>query len=245
MRVPRIYVEQDLATGQTLTLDERAAHYVSQVLRMRAGRELILFNGDGHAYPATISEAGKKLVSCQLSDQTLHAAPPSPLNIELAIGISKGDRFDWVIQKATELGVSKITPLFTERVDVKLSGERQEKKQRHWQQIMISACEQSGRNDLVDIGDACRLDDWYSSLSSDIKLVLCPSLNEQLAVNNDAANNITLLVGPEGGLSDEEIAYSLKQGFLALQLGPRVLRTETAPIAAISIVQHRWGDMGW
>jgi 16S rRNA (uracil1498-N3)-methyltransferase len=110
---------------------------------------------------------------------------------------------------------------------------------------MISACEQSGRNDLVDIGDACRLDDWYSSLSSDIKLVLCPSLNEQLAVNNDAANNITLLVGPEGGLSDEEIAYSLKQGFLALQLGPRVLRTETAPIAAISIVQHRWGDMGW
>ena len=131
MRVPRIYVEQSLSLGQQLTLDERAAHYVGQVLRMRAGRELILFNGDGSAYPATISEAGKKAVVCKLGDKTLLAPPPSPLNIELAIGISKGDRFDWVIQKATELGVRKITPLFTQRVDVKLSGERQEKKQRH------------------------------------------------------------------------------------------------------------------
>lgn len=244
MRVPRIYVEQALATGQALSLDERAAHYVSQVLRMRAGRELILFNGDGSAYPATITETGKKLVSCQLGEDLLASSPPSPLKIELAIGISKGDRFDWVIQKATELGVSKITPLFTERCDVKLSGERQDKKQRHWQQIMISACEQSGRNDLVDIQNACRLQEWYATVDSQIKLVLCPSLNEQIAVDVPV-NHITLLVGPEGGLSDDEIAYSIKQGFCALQLGPRVLRTETAPVAAISIVQHRWGDMAW
>ncbi|CAA0117360.1 16S rRNA (uracil(1498)-N(3))-methyltransferase [Zhongshania aliphaticivorans] len=245
MRIPRIYVEQSLTLGQQLTLDERAAHYVAQVLRMRAGRELILFNGDGSAYPATISEAGKKVVSCKLGDKMLPASPPSPLNIELAIGISKGDRFDWVIQKATELGVRKITPLFTQRVDVKLSGERQEKKQRHWQQIMISACEQSGRNDLVDIGEACNIDDWYANLGEHLKLVLCPSLNEHSFIENNKAENITLLVGPEGGLSDEEIAYSIKQGFHPLQLGPRVLRTETAPIAAISIVQYRWGDMDW
>lgn len=245
MRVPRIYLERDLAVGQVIDLDERAAHYVSQVLRMRAGRELILFNGDGKAYPATISDAGKKHVSCQLENITLAATPPSPIQIELAIGISKGDRFDWVIQKATELGVTKITPLFTERVDVKLSGERQEKKQRHWQQIMISACEQCGRNDLVEIRDACRLEDWCTKLDSGLKLVLCPSQNEQLVSDERAPSTFTLLVGPEGGLSDEEIAYSFKQGFRALQLGPRVLRTETAPIAAISIVQHRWGDMGW
>lgn len=245
MRVPRIYVEQSLSLGQQLTLDERAAHYVGQVLRMRAGRELILFNGDGSAYPAIISEAGKKAVVCELGDKTLPAPPPSPLNIELAIGISKGDRFDWVIQKATELGVRKITPLFTQRVDVKLSGERQEKKQRHWQQIMISACEQSGRNDLVEISDACNINDWYANLGEHLKLVLCPSLNDHNFKENITAENISLLVGPEGGLSDEEIAYSLKQGFQPLQLGPRVLRTETAPIAAISIVQYRWGDMGW
>jgi 16S rRNA (uracil1498-N3)-methyltransferase len=244
MRVPRIYVEQDLATGQALSLDERAAHYVSQVLRMRAGRELILFNGDGSAYSATITEAGKKLVSCQLGEDLLVSSPPSPLIIELAVGISKGDRFDWVIQKATELGVSKITPLFTERCDVKLSGERQDKKQRHWQQIMVSACEQSGRNDLVDLQKICHLQDWYATVDSQVKLVLCPSLNEEIAVDGPV-NHITLLVGPEGGLSDDEIAYSIKHGFCALQLGPRVLRTETAPVAAISIVQHRWGDMGW
>ena len=245
MRVPRIYVEQELAVGQLISLDERAAHYVSQVLRMRAERDLIVFNGDGAAYSATIIEAAKKLVRCQLGDEALSSAPPSPLYIELAIGISKGDRFDWVIQKATELGVNKITPLFTERCDVKLSGERQEKKQRHWQQIMISACEQSGRNNLVEIGDACRLDTWCASLGEQIKLVLCPSLNAELGVDDGGANHITLLVGPEGGLSDDEITYSIKQGFQALQLGPRVLRTETAPIAAISIMQHRWGDMGW
>jgi 16S rRNA (uracil1498-N3)-methyltransferase len=244
MRVPRIYVEQDLASGQALRLDERAAHYVSQVLRMRAGRELILFNGDGSAYPAIITEAGKKLVSCQVGEDLLASSPPSPLKIELAVGISKGDRFDWVIQKATELGVSKITPLFTERCDVKLSGERQDKKQRHWQQIMVSACEQSGRNDLVDIQNTCHLQEWYTTVDSQVKLVLCPSSNEQNPVDGPV-NHISLLVGPEGGLSDDEIAHSIKQGFCALQLGPRVLRTETAPVAAISIVQYRWGDMAW
>lgn len=244
MRVPRIYVEQALATGQTLSLDERAAHYIAQVLRMRAGRELILFNGDGSAYPATITEASKKLVSCRLGENILASSPPSALKIDLAVGISKGDRFDWVIQKATELGVNKITPLFTERCDVKLSGERQDKKQRHWRQIMVSACEQSGRNDLVDIQKARCLPEWYTTVNSQVKLVLCPSLNEEIAVDNPV-NHITLLVGPEGGLSDDEIAYSIKQGFCALQLGPRVLRTETAPIAAISIAQHRWGDMAW
>ncbi|CAA0106302.1 Ribosomal RNA small subunit methyltransferase E [Zhongshania aliphaticivorans] len=245
MRVPRIYVEQALAVNQELILDERAAHYVSQVLRMRTGRELILFNGDGSAYPASIVEVGKKLVQCQLGHETMAPCPVSPLNIELAIGISKGDRFDWVIQKATELGVNTITPLFTERGDVKLNGERLEKKQRHWQQVMISACEQSGRNDLVKIHQAQRLDEWNNTAHNAIKLVLCPSLHSPLTESNSTTSSAILLVGPEGGLSETEINSSIQQGFQPLQLGPRVLRTETAPIAAISIIQHRWGDMAW
>jgi 16S rRNA (uracil1498-N3)-methyltransferase len=240
MRVPRVYVNQALGGGE-LSLDERAAHYVGQVLRMRAGRELILFNGDGNAYAATITESGKKHVLCQLDSTALAALPSSPLNIELGIALSKGDRFDWVIQKATELGVTTITPLFSERVDVKLSGERLEKKQRHWQQIMISACEQCGRNDLVTINPAQALSQWRSSVNAELKLVLCPAVEGAIA--NDQVSEIALLVGPEGGLSDAEIADCLSQGFAALQLGPRVLRTETAPITAISILQYRWGDL--
>jgi 16S rRNA (uracil1498-N3)-methyltransferase len=240
MRVPRVYVDQPL-TGGELSLDERAAHYVGQVLRMRAGRELILFNGDGNAYAATIIEAAKKHVLCQLDTAPQTAIAASPLKIELGIALSKGDRFDLVIQKATELGVSSITPLLTERVDVKLSGERLEKKQRHWQQIMISACEQCGRNDLVAIKPAQALAQWRNDLSAELKLVLCPAVAGAIA--DDTAKSIALLVGPEGGLSDSEIEQCLSQGFAALQLGPRVLRTETAPIAAISILQYRWGDM--
>jgi len=241
MRVPRVYVDQPLSGGE-LNLDERAAHYIGQVLRMRAGRELVLFNGDGNAYAATITEASKRSVSCEVDGAPMQSQTVSPLKIELGIGLSKGDRFDWVIQKATELGVTAITPLFTERVDVKLSGERLEKKQRHWQQIMISACEQCGRNDLVAINPAQPLAQWRQDLSAPVKLVLCPAVAGSIAA--DHATDVALLVGPEGGLSDSEIADCLRQGFAALQLGPRVLRTETAPIAAISILQYRWGDMG-
>ena len=208
---------------------------------MRAGRELVLFNGDGKAYAATIVEAAKKHLICEVASEAQQGISVSPLQMELGIAISKGDRFDLVIQKATELGVSTITPLFTERVDVKLSGERLDKKQRHWQQIMISACEQCGRNDLVTINSAQTLAEWRRHINAEVKLVLCPAVQGGIAA--DSARDVALLVGPEGGLSDNEIADCLQQGFAALQLGPRVLRTETAPIAAISILQYRWGDM--
>jgi 16S rRNA (uracil1498-N3)-methyltransferase len=244
MRVPRVFVEQSLQAGQIAELDERAAHYIGQVLRMRAGRELILFNGDGNAYAANIIDAGKKQLRCQLDQAMQTTQTPSPLKIELGIAISKGDRFDWVIQKATELGVTKISPVFSERVDVKLSGERLEKKQRHWQQIMISACEQCGRNELVDITQASPLAQWSQQAEGEVKLVLCPAQGELIS-QNIQPKSLALLVGPEGGLSDQEIARCLENDFHALQLGPRILRTETAPIAAISIVQYRWGDMHW
>lgn len=243
MRIPRIYTSLPLDAATELALDPRAAHYLGQVLRMKVGRELLLFNGDGFAYPAVITTASKKNISCKISAPIAPIEPSPTLPLELGIAISKGDRLDWVIQKATELGVQRISPLTTERVDVKLNGERLHKKQQHWQQVMISACEQCGRNRLVDIAELQTLDNWRQTLNADLKLVLYPIAETGLA-ERTAPASAALLIGPEGGLSEAEIIASRQSGFEALKLGPRVLRTETAPLAALSILQFRWGDMG-
>lgn len=241
MRIPRIFCEQTLAPGQETVLDDRAAHYLGQVLRMKPGRELLLFNGDGQDYPATLASVEKKRLICAVDAPSTAAEPLPTLAIELGIAISKGDRLDLVIQKATELGVTAITPLITERVDVKLSGDRLQKKQQHWRQIMLSACEQSGRRRLVDISPLQPLAQWQPQ--SQLKLVLSPEAATPL-IDSARPASVALLIGPEGGLSEAEIQRSQRDGFTGLQLGPRILRTETAPLAAISIVQHRWGDMG-
>ncbi|GAB3369349.1 16S rRNA (uracil(1498)-N(3))-methyltransferase [Spongiibacter taiwanensis] len=242
MRIPRIYTAASLSPGEH-ALDSRAAHYLGQVLRMKAGRNLVLFNGDGLNYPAQITEVSKKGVQCRVDPPNASAEPPPPLFIELGIAISKGDRMDLVIQKATELGVSRISPLTSERVDVKLSGERLEKKAQHWQQVMISACEQSGRNRLVELAPLQPLDQWRDNLRSERKLVLHPTAAQRLGGDSPGPASVALLIGPEGGLTDDEVQACLNQGFAGLQLGPRVLRTETAPLAAISILQFCWGDM--
>lgn len=243
MRVPRIYTPLALSAGAQVTLDPRASHYLGQVLRMKSGRELLLFNGDGLAYPAAIIKADKKQVVCELGAPQVPVEPLPPVELELGIAISKGDRMDWVVQKATELGVSRISPLSTERVDVKLSGERLEKKQQHWWQVMVSACEQCGRNRLPDMAPLQTLAQWRSGLTAEMKLVLSPTAEAGLE-RATAPHSVALLVGPEGGLTDGELAESEQEGFTSLQLGPRILRTETAPLAALAILQHRWGDMG-
>jgi 16S rRNA (uracil1498-N3)-methyltransferase len=151
---------------------------------------------------------------------------------------------DWIVQKATELGATEITPLFTERCEVKLSGERLEKKTRHWQQIAISACEQCQRNIVPIVNSAAMIDQYLADPVIGLKLVLHHRTEKRLTEMTNSNNNIALLVGPEGGLSDREIESAIKHNFAALALGPRVLRTETAPLAAISIIQSLWGDMG-
>lgn len=254
MRIPRIYTSQPLKAGEELALEERAAHYLGQVLRMRVGRELVLFNGDGFQYTAHLTAVDKKHIRCQLGERQNDTCPPSPLNLTLAIGISKGDRMDWVIQKATELGVTAIVPLYTERVDVKLNAQRQEKKQRHWQQVMISACEQSGRSKLVDITEPAPLIDWleHTEKTEPLRLVLHPGSEADSSSGVDLSSiwsgerpqQVHILVGPEGGLDDSEVARCRELGFHCLQLGPRIMRTETAPLAALSILQYHWGDMG-
>lgn len=240
MRIPRIFTEQNLLSGEQIQLEESASHHLSKVLRMQPGRELILFNGAGGEFAATIHDLTKKHVIVSVAEHMVDNRE-SPLELELAIGISRGERFEWVLQKATELGVSKITPLITERTEVKVSGERQEKMHDRWQQILISACEQCQRNLLPHLSPAIQISDWLPKVNSDLRFVLHHRDSKRLPADQQP-ESVTLLIGPEGGLSEREIAHALEQDFNALTLGPRVLRTETAPVAAISLVQYLWGD---
>lgn len=240
MRIPRIYTPQILTTGQVIELEEAPSHHLGKVLRMQPGRELIVFNGSGGEFTACIDSIGKKKVSVLLKEFEAENRE-SPLELELAIGISRGERMDWVLQKATELGVTRITPLLTERTEVKLGGERQEKKFAHWQQILASACEQCQRNILPMLAQPRLLDDWLHNVKAQFRFVL--HHRDSCGLPDDpSATSVALLVGPEGGLSETEIERALAQQFAPLTLGPRVLRTETAPVAAISLVQYRWGD---
>ncbi len=242
MRTPQIYTPQPLQSGCELALEGSAAHYLGRVLRMQPGRELILFNGEGGEYRASIREAGKKSVTVAVSE-FVEVERESPLSVHLGIGVSRGERFDWVLQKATELGVTAITPLFTERTEVRLSGPRLEKKTQHWQQVLVSACEQCQRNHLPQLQPAVALSEWLTSVDCEQRFVLHHRSDRSL-VGSPPPASVALLIGPEGGLNDGEIASASGQfGFRSLTLGPRVLRTETAPIAALSLLQFLWGDL--
>lgn len=242
MRIPRIYTGQELRANAEIALETGPSLHLSRALRMKVGDALVLFNGRGGQYPATISAIDRKAVVVASAEQEALECE-SPLHLQLGIAVSRGERMDWVVQKATELGVSCIAPLVSERTEVKLGAERGEKKLRHWQQIATSACEQCGRNRLPQILAPQSLAGWLQDVQADLRLVL-----HHTAVTRDPGpappRSVALLVGPEGGLSEEEIRAAEGAGFASLQLGPRVLRTETAPLAAIAILQARWGDMG-
>jgi len=248
MRVPRVYIDQALQSGAELALDKSAAHYLVSVLRLHANDALIAFNGRGGEYSAVLQSATKKQASIAIGAHSA-GVEPSPVRVVLAIGLSRGERMDWVIQKAVELGVNEIIPLFTERSEVKLKGERALKKRDHWQQIAISACEQSQRNDVPEIQAAQPLSEFLtaSAANSALKLILDPrakqSLSSTLLSQASPAKTVVLLSGPEGGFSDGEIEIAQQNAVISVGLGPRVLRTETAPLAALSIVQALLGDM--
>lgn len=242
MRCPRIYSPQTLTPNSTIALDADAAHHIARVLRMQSGDELILFNGDGGEYRATIAAIDKKSVQVALG-ACATSERESPLAIHLGIAISKGERMDWVIQKATELGVAQITPLQTERVEVRLSGEREEKKSSHWRAIAISACEQCARNRIPIINAPQPLAAWLENIEADVKFVLHHRSETTFTAIAPPPQNVALLIGPEGGLSELEIRLAEKKNFAPLRLGPRVMRTETAPLAALSILQFLWGDL--
>ena len=238
MRLSRFFVDAPLSPGQH-ALPEAQAHYVSRVLRLNAGAVLQLFDGSGLEYPARIVEAGKKQVLVELEPGFAGMAE-SPLHIHLGQGLSRGERMDWAIQKATELGVNAITPLFTDRCEVRLKDERADKRLAHWRQVAISACEQCGRSVLPQINPPMLLAEWQAQVEAELKLVLHP-----VAVpleSHQPPQRLAFLIGPEGGLSDDEVTAAADAGFLPARLGPRVLRTETAPVVALSVAQQLWGD---
>lgn len=243
MRIPRIFSPKPLADHDEIELSEPASRHLLKVLRMETGRELVLFDGSGGEYSAELIGAGKP-ARVRLG-RFLPENRQSPLALTLAIGISRGDRFDWVVQKATELGATTIQPLFTQRCEVKLSGGRLQKKLAHWRQIAASACEQCQRNLLPALAEPLKLAQYLERARADLKLVLHHRAElglRQLEQECDTPGSALLLVGPEGGLSQAEIEAALAKGFVPLRLGPRVLRTETAPVAALSVLQFHWGD---
>ena len=242
MRVPRIYEPQPLSAHAVVALGDDGANHVARVLRMQAGQELVLFNGQGGQYPATIIEVGKKQVQVQLAELD-PSEVESPLHIHLGQVISRGDKMEFTIQKSVELGVNTITPLFSERCGVKLSGERLDKKLEQWQKIAISACEQCGRNRVPEVRPAMELAAWLAEPTDELKLNLHPRAPYSINTLPEPHHDIRLLIGPEGGLSSDEIAQAREQGFADMLLGPRVLRTETAGLTAITALQCRFGDL--
>ncbi|SFR55833.1 16S rRNA m(3)U-1498 methyltransferase [Marinobacter daqiaonensis] len=242
MRNPRIYTEASLQAGQTVPLDENAAHHVGKVLRMQPGQPLVLFNGDGHNYPSELEEVGKKAVTARVLDCRESGCEPS-LRIVLGQVISKGDRMDYAVQKSTELGVDTLVPLTSERCDVKLRGDREDKRVRHWQQVAISAAEQCGRATVPRVAGLASLEEWFGlAADCDLRLVLHHRTDQPLDTLQRPHDGIALLIGPEGGLTGDEIAVAREAGFHPAAIGPRVLRTETAPVAAITLCQWLWGD---
>jgi 16S rRNA (uracil1498-N3)-methyltransferase len=240
--VTRIHIADALAVDAHLELPEGAARHVGQVLRMRAGELLTLFNGAGGEYDAVIEAVEKRSVRVRIENYR-EVERESRLELVLAQCVSKGERMDYTVQKAVELGVSAIVPLLSARSVVKLDGERWEKKLEHWRGIVVSACEQSGRTRIPHVHPVQKLDAWLALAGTGTRLVLAPGGHHALK-ELPASAEASLLVGPEGGLDDQEIALAVHRGFIAIGLGPRVLRTETAGVAALAALQALWGDLG-
>jgi 16S rRNA (uracil1498-N3)-methyltransferase len=243
MHLGRLFQETPLEVGMSLSLDERANHYLATVLRAKMGDSIHLFNGLGGEYLAIINFFSKKRVMVEVK-AFLNKEVESPLKISLVQGIARGERMDMIVQKAVELGVFDLMPILTERCNVRLSGEREEKRLAHWQQIAVSACEQSGRNFVPLVHAPQPYLSWLSSTHYDYGFVLSPHTIDRLSeMRVPKTARISLLIGPEGGLTDDEIASAVAKGFKTLNLGPRILRTETATLAALTAVQVTFGDM--
>lgn len=242
MREHRLFTDQPLALGAEVTLEPRPTRHALQALRLQSGDQTLLFNGDGRDYAAEVAEGARGALRVRV----LRATEPEPiprLSIGLALGISRGERMDLAIQKAVELGVSTIQPLFTGRSVVRLQGERLAKRAEHWLGVVIAACEQSGRRRLPALASTARLEEWLESQHSG-GILLHHAATRAITELPPPNAGLTLLVGPEGGLAPDERDRAQAAGFVPVRLGPRVLRTETAPLAAIAAIQTLWGDFG-
>ena len=241
MRIPRIFHADVLSEEQIITLERSTAHYLTKVLRLQAGAELTVFNGQGYEFSGRL-ETKEKEVSVYIKGRR-YIDCESPLHITLIQGISKGERMDITIQKAVELGVTRIIPVTTQRTVVHLKGDRLEKRMKHWQGIIHSACEQCGRNTLPQLATITPLSSLLDTPIGSLKLLLSPYAKTSLSSLKPENKSIALLIGPEGGLQDNEINQALSKGFTAVRMGPRIMRTETAAIASLAVIQALWGDL--
>lgn len=244
MRVPRIFQDIPLEIYKRVWLDEGATRHLMSVLRLKVGDKLILFNGDGLEYPSLISQLTSRKLEVEIKER-VEKTVESPVTLHLGQVISKGERMDYTLQKATELGVSEITPLFSIRSEVHLKGEREERKMAHWQKVLISACEQCGRNRIPTLYSPKKVEIWVNAMKQDqVETKLFLDHRSQASLKQaPLSRSIALLIGPEGGLTFEEKHYAEQKGFQGLRLGPRILRTETAGVVAISLLQYLTGDL--
>jgi len=245
MSVTRLFVNTELQTGGQIRLDAEQTRYIGRALRLRVGSSLSVFNGRGGEFSATVGTIGRNSALLLIGERS-EAVTESPLKVHLVQGISRGERMDFVVQKATELGVKRISPVLTEHGVVKLDAMRAARRRDHWQGVAASACEQSGRTRPPLIDPPMALNAWFGSKSNaaDTDLILRPGADTPLAAIAAPATKVCLLIGPEGGFSESEYEDAQLAGFTAVSLGPRILRTETAALTALAVVQSAWGDLG-
>ncbi len=241
MRISRLYTSQALDEGTTIVLSQEQSHYLANVLRQQTGDSVILFNGSDHEYEATILQLTKKMAELSIT-ACMEKNVESALQIHLALGLARGGHMDLAIQKAVELGVHRIIPVITEFSSVRIKADRLQNKMSHWSNIIISATEQCGRTRLAILEQPVKLDAFLASEPVGQRLLFHPEAETTFAELDGKPDNVTLLTGPEGGFSTEEIALACQSGFLVLGLGPRILRAETAVISALACCQARWGD---
>jgi 16S rRNA (uracil1498-N3)-methyltransferase len=247
MRLTRIYTPGPLTEGSEILLTGTGANHVARVLRLRVGATIGVFNGDGRECSAAISSISGKQVKVRIHDSIANGTE-SALRLTLIQGISRAERMDWVVQKATELGVAGLVPVTTNRGIVKLDRAQAAKKLEHWHSIAIAACEQCGRSRVPHLTAPISLTQFIANRKADnpqLSLVLDPNATDSISGPElpNKSSACELLIGPEGGLDDEELASAMRAGFRSVRLGPRILRTETAAIAALAVLQGRWGDL--
>ncbi|MDR9436536.1 MAG: 16S rRNA (uracil(1498)-N(3))-methyltransferase [Thiohalophilus sp.] len=241
MRIPRLYQNCPLAVGANVELDETAIRHGIQVLRLKPDDMLILFNGDGHDYQARLTAISKKQATATIENITA-TDNESPLHTHLALGIAKGERMDYALQKAVELGINRLTPLVTERCVVQLDEKREQKRRQHWQGIIRGACEQSGRARLPQLDDVMRYADFLELTLTGQRMILDPRSQQTLS-QCARPQQLILMIGPEGGFTEAEREQAYQHDAIGIRLGPRILRTETAVVAGLTAAQTLWGDL--
>ena len=244
MEENRFYHSEKLELKHVVELIAQTHIHATKVLRLKVGDQFALFNGDGYDYVAKVIELSKHKTSVEIIDR-YQVNHESPLKITLAQGLAAGDKMDWIIQKAVELGIQSIQPLLTERSIVKLDRERADKKLEHWRTVAISACEQTGRSIIPDILSPIHIVQWPSNqnqIANSLKLILTPAKAQNINHLEKPSSPVVFMVGPEGGFSEKEMNLALSSSFVPVNFGKRVLRTETASVVALSIMQNLWGD---